>query len=268
MSNASVDLKRPPFDQFKGLQPLTTDRRGHVSMETARHHLYVGTDKRTNASVLIKITSRPGLVYGENLTNEIACLLAINASLPESSYFPILGEHGTLPDGRVYLVASFFSEFPLAASIGAERITGKTVSYLQTALEVARALGQLHNVQIYHVDLNPMNVLLRLQQGTPIVRLIDFESSYQCRRHGAAGVFYNPPRTPGYSAPEIPDRTPDDRADVFSLGAVIYTMLAGFRWTWEGDVWTCVARDHELDPDLKRIVVMAVEPDPANRYQS
>jgi len=68
------DSKSPPFDQFKGLQPLGEDRRGHVSAETARHRLYVGTDKRTNTSALIKVTSRPGLTYQHNLENEIAAL--------------------------------------------------------------------------------------------------------------------------------------------------------------------------------------------------
>ena len=56
-----LDTKSPPFDQFRGLQPLGEDRRGHVSAETARHRLYVGTDKRTNTSALIKVTSKPGL---------------------------------------------------------------------------------------------------------------------------------------------------------------------------------------------------------------
>jgi serine/threonine protein kinase len=265
---SDTDLKRPPFDQFKGLQSLTTERRGHVSRETERHHLYVGTDRRTNTSVLIKVTSRPGLVYQDNLKNEIACLEAINASLPDSTYFPVLREHGELRDGRIYIVASFFPELPLATAIGPERIPGKTVSYLRTALEVARALGQLHSLSIFHVDLNPMNVLLRLQHGSPIVRLIDFESSYQSSRHAAGGIFYNPPNTPGYSAPEIPARTPDVRSDVFSLGAVLYTMLAGFHWTWEGEAWTMAAADRDLEADIKRVVLHAVDPDPDKRFQS
>jgi serine/threonine protein kinase len=246
---------------------LATDRRGYVSKESARHQLYVGTDKRTNTSALIKVTSKPGLVYQDNLRNEIACLAAINESLPESNYFPVLKDHGELRDGRVFIVESFFTELPLATAIGPERIPGKTVSFLRTALEVARALGQLHGLKIYHVDLNPMNVLLRLQHGAPIVRLIDFESAYQWSRHAADGVFYNPPNTPGYSAPEIADRTPDGRSDVFSLGAVLYTMMAGFKWTWEGDVWTRAA-DGDLDPDLERIVIRAVAPEPADRYPS
>ena len=218
-------------------------------------------------SVLIKIPSRPGLVYQENLKNEIASLLTINRSLPESRYFPFIRDHGQLRDGRVYLIASFFLELPLATAIGKERIPGKTVAYLQTALEIARALEPLHALKIYHVDLNPMNILVRLGHGRPVVRIIDFESTYEWERH-AAGQFYDPPSTPGYSAPEISRQPPDARADVFSLGAVLYTMLAGYEWTWEADVWTCASRDRDLDPDLKRIVLEAVDLDPRNRYPS
>ena len=110
-----------------------------------------------------------------------------------------------------------------------------------------------------------MNILLRREHGRTIIRIIDFESSYEWRRH-SAGEFYNPPNTPGYSAPEISRQPPDARADTFSLGAVLYTMLAGFQWTWAGEVWKCVHDDREIDPDLKEILLRAVDPDPGNRY--
>jgi serine/threonine protein kinase len=261
------DPRSPPFDRFKGIQPLAKNRRGHVSAENARHHLYVGSDKQSEASVLIKMTARPGLTYQDNLKNEIASLLTINASIPESRYFPLIRAHGKLPDGRAYLIASFFVELPLATAIGNERIPAKTVAYIQTAMEIARALGELHGLKIYHVDLNPMNILLRMEHGRPVVRMIDFESSYEWSRH-STGAFYNPPNTPGYTAPEIFRRAPDARADVFSLGAVLYTMLAGYQWTWEGDVWKCVDEDRDIDPDLKLILLNAVNPDPDHRYPS
>ena len=267
-SASDFDSKSPPFDQFKGLQPLGEDRRGHVSAETARHRLYVGTDKRTNTSALIKVTSRPGLTYQGNLENEIASLLTINRTLPESPYFPLVREHGELRDGRVYLVSTFFTELPLATAIGSEQIPGKTGVYLRTAMEIARALGQLHGLKIYHVDLNPMNILVRSGHGRPVIRIIDFESSYESARHAAAGVFYNPPNTPGYSAPEIPGRVPDARSDIFSLGAVLYTMLAGYEWTWEAEVGKCVDGDRDIDPELRRILLEAVDPDPDKRYPS
>ena len=58
---------------------------------TARHQLYVARDKRSRANVLIKVTSKPGLVYEQDLTNEIASLSTINRELPDSRYFPVLG---------------------------------------------------------------------------------------------------------------------------------------------------------------------------------
>ena len=135
------DSSSPPFDRFKDIQPLAKVRRGSVSAENARHHLYVGSDKQSHESVLMKITSRPGLTYQDDLMNEIASLLTINGSIPESPYFPVLREHGRLRDGRVYLIASFFSEFPLATAIGKERIPGKTAAYIRTGMEIATALG-------------------------------------------------------------------------------------------------------------------------------
>jgi serine/threonine-protein kinase len=134
-------------------------------------------------------------------------------------------------------------------------------------MEIATALGQLHSLKIYHVDLNPMNVLLRLERGRPIVRIIDFESSYEWARH-STGTFYNPPNTPGYSAPEISRQAPDARSDVFSLGAVLYTMLAGYQWTWEANLWKCVEGDRDLDPELKDILLKTVDLDPGRRYPS
>jgi serine/threonine protein kinase len=264
-SAIDFDSKSPPFDQIKGIHRLDQDRRGHVSVDTARHHLYVGNDKRSNTSVLIKLTSRPGLVYQDNLKNEIASLSTINQSLPESQYFPLMREHGRLADGRVYLIASFFLELPLATAIGKERIPGKTVTYIRTAMETARALGELHTLKIYHVDLNPMNILIRLEHGRPIIRIIDFESSYEWERH-STGAFYNPPNTPGYAAPEISHQAPDARSDVFSLGAVLYTMLAGYEWTWKAEVNHCVDADRDIDQDIRRVLLQAVDPNPGNRY--
>src|SRR4029079_9430773 len=135
----------------------------------------------------------------------------------------------------------------------------------RTALEIAKALGELHGLKIYHADLNPMNVLLRMEHGMPLVSIINVDSSYEWERH-STGAFYDPPNTPGYSAPEISRQAPDARSDVFSLGAVLYTMLAGYKWTSGADVRGCVDGDEELDPDLKGILIGAVDPNPDNRY--
>ncbi len=262
-----IDRESAPFDQYSSIHPLAQDRSGHASVEHGRHHLYVGRDKRTRADVLIKVTGKPGLVYEQNLTNAFATLSTINRELPDSRFFPVLVEQGRLRDGRVYMTTSLFDELPLATTIGTERMPDMMVGHLRAAIEVARALAELHGLGIFHVDLNPMNILYRSEKGRPVIRIVDFESSYELARH-ATGVFYNPPTTPGYSAPEVPRQAPDARSDVFSLGAVLYTMLASYQWTWEADVGTSVDADTEIEPELKRILRTAVEPIPRKRYRS
>jgi serine/threonine protein kinase len=262
-----IDFKSPPFDQFRNIHRLATNRGGHRAVEHARHQLYVARDKRSRANALIKVSSKPGLIYQHNLTNEIDSLSTINRELPSSKYFPIVLEHGRLRDGRVYLTTSLFAEFPLATAISTERMHTRVVAYLRTAIEVAKAVSLLHGLKIFHVDLNPMNILHRVEQGRPTIRIVDFESSFEVARH-SAGVFYDPPTTPGYSAPELTRQPPDARSDLFSLGAVLYTMLAGYQWTWAAEVGTCIDADREIDPELKQILLVAVDPNPDGRYRS
>ncbi len=266
-SSVDIDVHSPPFDRFSGIHRLSPDRSGHGSTEHVRHHLYTGRDARNRTGVLIKLTSKPGLVYQHNLANEIATLTTINRELPQSRYFPEVRDHGSLRDGRVFLITSLFDELPLAMAVGTERMPDKMVSHLRTAIEVARALGELHQQNIFHVDLNPMNILSRVEKGRPIIRIVDFESSFEVARH-TAGEFYNPPTTSGYSAPELSHQVPDARADVFSLGAVLYTLLVGYQWTWEGAADVCVKADGALDPELKDALLRAVDPSPDRRYGS
>ena len=269
MSRAPIDIDctSPPFDQFAGIHRLAGRRSGHASAEHARHQLYVARDKRTRANVLIKVTSKPGLVYERELSNELATLSTVNRELPDSRYFPVVGEHGRLADGRVYLTMSCFDEWPLATMIGVERNPAKQVANLLATIEIARALAALHRLQIWHVDLNPMNILCRWESGKPVIRIVDFESSYEVARH-AGGVFYNPPTTSGFTAPELSRQPPDARADVFSLGAVLYTLFAGYGWTWGAAVLPSVKGDAELVPELKRILLTSVDENPGRRYTS
>jgi hypothetical protein len=261
-------LQSAPFKRFGSIQRLGPDRSGHASVEHVRHQLFVGRDRRTRANALIKVLTKPGLVYERNLTNEIATLSTINRELPDSRYFPLLWDDGRLPDGRVFVIMSLFDEWPLATTIGPERLPDRLVAHLRTSMEVARALADLHRIRIFHVDLNPMNILYRVEQGRPVIRIVDFESSYEVARH-SKGVAYNPPTTPGFCAPEVVHgRTPDGRADVFSLGAVLYTLIAGYGWTWDTELFPRIEADEDIDVDLKAVLLAAVERDADRRYQS
>ncbi len=262
-----IDVSSPPFDRFKRVRWLAPARSGRDSPDHARHHLYVGRERGNPVDLLIKVTAKPGLIYERDLANEISTLSAITRELPDSPYFPTVHDEGRLPDGRLYLVATLFDEFPLATVIGPEGDPDRLVGHLLVALEIATALEQLHGLGIFHVDLNPMNVLYRAGSAGPVVRIVDFESSYETSRH-SRGEFYGPPTTPGFSAPEVTRQAPDARADVYSLGAVLYTMLAGQRWTDGGDLAGRVDADSHLDPELKDALLRAVAASPDDRHRS
>jgi serine/threonine protein kinase len=262
---ADIDLATSPFDRFSTVHRLGADRRGHAS-EHARHQLYVGRDRSTRLNFLVKLATRPGKVYQSDLENEIESLTTINRGLPDSRYFPVLYDHGYRKDGRIYLVSTFFDERPLAAAIGHEWVPDRLVANLRIALEVVKAVAELHALQVFHVDLNPMNILHRAEKGRSIVRIVDFESSYDTARH-SGGAFYSPPTTTGYSAPEVAQQPPNARADVFSLGAVLYTMLAGYHWA-SGEPHSRIEQDSHLDSDLREILLTAVASAPDDRYES
>jgi serine/threonine protein kinase len=261
----TIDPSSPPFDRYTHVRWLAPDRRGQESYGRGRHHLFTAREKHNPVNVLIKVTSKPGLVYEHDLDNELRSLTTINRELPDSRYFPFVYDHGRLKDSRRFLITSLFDEFPLATIIGTEPEPALLVRDLRIGIEIARALGQLHGLEIFHVDLNPMNVLYRTGTDRPIIRIIDFESSYERRRH-STGVFYSPPTTAGYSAPEVSREPPDARADVFSLGSVLYTLLAGYRWSARADVRGRIAADEALDADLKNALLRAVDPKPERRF--
>lgn len=267
MPGHDIDLAAPPFDRYTGVHRLAASRSGHHSPDHVRHQLFAGIGRDNPVRVLFKVTSKPGLVYERDLSNEIATLETINAQLPDSRYFPFVHEHGRLPDGRLYLVMSLFDEFPLATIVGEERMPGRLPAHLRAVIEAARAAQQIHDIGIFHVDLNPMNILYRTEGGRPIVRIVDFESSYERARH-ASGVFYNPPTTPGYSAPEVARQPPDARSDVFSLGAVLHTLVAGDLWVAQEDLVPRIEGAGTIDDELRNALLTAVAPDPGDRYGS
>jgi hypothetical protein len=86
--------------------------------------------------------------------------------------------------------------------------------------ELAEALVYLHSKAILHCDLKPSNVLL---DGRDQIRLADFGQARLSSEAGpAVGTLF-------YMAPEQaePNARPDVRSDIYSLGALLYTMLTG-----------------------------------------
>jgi serine/threonine protein kinase len=94
---------------------------------------------------------------------------------------------------------------------------------LQLAMEVAQALSIIHMAGVVHLDLKPANIMLR-DDGS--VALIDFGISKSAALAGAEGTEIT--GTPYYMSPEQGSgEATDERADLYSLGAILYQMLVG-----------------------------------------
>jgi formylglycine-generating enzyme required for sulfatase activity len=146
----------------------------------------------------------------------------------------------------------------------------------QVGVEVASALEAIHAAGVVHRDLKPDNVLLR-PDGSAVLLDFGVARDVGAERLTLTGEVLG---TPAYMAPEQADGTHvDARADVYGLGAVLFTLLAG-RAPFVGSpvnvlnqVLTADPRWPSVDqPDLplglEAVIRRAMEKEPAHRYGS
>jgi serine/threonine-protein kinase len=149
---------------------------------------------------------------------------------------------------------------------------------LELLASIAEAVGFAHKQGLVHRDLKPANVMLN-PAGEPI--LMDFGvvkiiGSQQAQT--ATGVVVG---TPMYIAPElIRGHKPDPRSDIYSLGIMLFEMLAGHP-PFEADSAMALMIKHvnepvpdiraiqpDVSPALARVVDKALAKDPDDRFQS
>ncbi len=155
-------------------------------------------------------------------------------------------------------------------------------TFFTLAIKVADILGQIHQQQIMHKDINPANILLN--QATGQVKLIDFGIATVLSRETT--TFRNPGGLEGtlaYMSPEQAgrmNRAMDYRTDLYSLGVTFYELLTG-QLPFQSDdpleiVHSHIARSptppHQLRSDLplslSAIVLKLMAKNAEDRYQS
>jgi eukaryotic-like serine/threonine-protein kinase len=170
-----------------------------------------------------------------------------------------------------------------------KRIKGGAVPLMEaldTAIQIASALDAAHRAGIVHRDIKPENVMLR-KDG--YVKVLDFGLARPTERHEVgteAATLVNTEigmivGTASYMSPEqARGQKVDARSDIFSLGMVIYEMLAGrspFIGATNSDIVASILKEDpprltDLSPDtpsaLERIVNRALTKDKNERYQS
>jgi len=150
--------------------------------------------------------------------------------------------------------------------------------------QIAEALAAAHEAGISHRDLKPENVLLTPDGRT---KILDFGLAKIVTPAAASEKPQNrstltnpgtPTGTPGYMSPEqVRGQESDYRSDIFSLGLMLYEMLAGKpAFQAESAVETMHAIVAEEPPELpesvpdglRRIIKRCIEKKPAQRFQS
>lgn len=134
--------------------------------------------------------------------------------------------------GIAFIAMEYVAGSDLERYIG-ERAPLPPLEAVRLALEVCRALEEAHGLGIVHRDIKPENILLAEDaSGVAHVKVADFGLAKRVHLKMSRQSTSNdqPIGTPCYMAPEqmLRPADVDHRADVFSMGVLLYEMLTGF----------------------------------------
>ncbi len=161
---------------------------------------------------------------------------------------------------------------------------------LSRAVEIIRqvcgALDAAHAEGVVHRDLKSDNIMLEETQGGDWAKVLDFGIAKITEKVGAQDPGLTAPNliigTPQYMSPEQCSQASeiDSRSDTYSLGVILYEMLAG-HVPFTGDSPTAIMMQHlqdappsileerpDLPPAVGNVVARALAKNPEERYQS
>ena len=193
-------------------------------------------------------------------------------------------DFGRTADGTFFLVMEYLRGFSLKqVQLMARSLRpGRVVHIVR---QVCDSLGEAHGLGMVHRDLKPDNIFLTAKgDQRDVVKLVAFGLAKTLGSETDHVTRKGTPGTPNYMSPEqISQGEADARSDLYSLGAVMYAVLAGAplftgRAKMVDVLWAHVNEppqplservgDGRIPADLVAVVLTCVAKDPAERYQS
>src|SRR4029078_10321701 len=248
--------------------------------------VYLAEDLKLGRKVAIKVLSHEFTTNRDRL-HRFEQEASAGSNLNQPHILPI-HEVG-VDDGRHYIATEFIDGSTLRRKVAAQHL--EIPEILDIAVQVASALEEAHSAGIVHRDIKPDNIMIR-RNG--YVKVLDFglakltetvdrspsdaEAATRVLVQTDAGVVMG---TSHYMSPEQARGKPvDARSDIWSLGVVIYEMVAG-RTPLEGetstDVIVAITQKEppplarfapNVPPELDWIVMKALRKDRDERYQT
>jgi serine/threonine protein kinase/N-acetylneuraminic acid mutarotase len=257
-----------PGSEFAGYRIEGIVARGGMGV------VYKAADLDLDRTVALKIIA-PEHTQNPDAVTRFKSEARLAASLEHPNIVPI--HRGGEYHGVLYLAMRFVPGTNLRQVVDQGELDLDRIQRITTA--VASALDAAHERGLVHRDVKPANILISGEGEHEHVYLTDFGLT---KRLGSAGSLTRTGAwvgTPDYVAPEQIQAAPvDGRADIYSLGCVLYEMLTGtVAYPKDNDMaklWAHVTdpppspslNRPDLAPGFDEVVARATAKDPRERY--
>ena len=179
--------------------------------------------------VALKII-KPGMESREVLTRFEAERQAI--ALMDHPNIARVYDAGVTESAQPYFVMELVRGVPLTEYCDGHQLD--ISERLNLFVDICNAVQHAHQKGIIHRDLKPSNILVTLQDGHPLVKVIDFGVAKAIGQSLTIKTMYtrfaSMVGTPAYMSPEQAGMSTDDidtRSDIYSLGVLLYELLTG-----------------------------------------